>query len=179
MPDMDDDLSGDPEETEEYGLDEETDEGSETETADKAPKGEAKRIADLMSKAQKEEARANKAEAALKAVRGESGSAGSNDPATRALMAELREASLDAVFGEYPELRDYGIDRALIEGSTRAEMREAASALVTLIKNVSTKARNKALAESGIKPEPTAARRASKSVADMTDDEFLKMLDSI
>lgn len=143
-------------------------------------KGDAKRIADLMSKAQKEEARANKAEAALRASRGEGSGNGSNDPATKALMAELREASLDAVFGEYPELREYGIERSLIEGTTRAEMREAASNLVSLIKNVSTKARNKALAEAGVKAEPTgASRKPAKSVNDMSDEEFLKMLDSI
>lgn len=177
MPELDDDQRDDLIEDEDEGA-EESDEDTES-TESEAPKGEAKRIADLMSKAQKEEARANKAEAALKAVRGESGLSGSNDPGTKALMAELREASLDAVFGEYPELRDYGIDRALIEGTTRAEMRGSADALVALIKNVSTKARNKALAEAGVKPEPTAARRPNKSVNDMSDDEFLKMLDGI
>lgn len=181
MPDLNDDQRDDQNEEEsDEETDEETEEGSEEGSEEgKPPKGEAKRIADLMSKAQKEEARANKAEAALKAVRGESGAAGSNDPATKALMAELREASLDAVFGEYTELRDYGIDRALIEGTTRAEMRGSADALVALIRNVSTKARNKALADAGVKPEPSNARKPGKSVADMSDEEFLKMLDGV
>lgn len=152
------------------------DDGSEA----SAPKGEAKRIADLMSKAQREEARANKAEAALKASRDGTSANGSKDPATRALMVELREASLDAVFGEYPELREYSIDRSLIEGTTRAEMREAASSLVSLIKNVTTKARNKALADAGVKVEPLGAtRKPPKSAAEMSDEEFLKMLDRI
>lgn len=144
------------------------------------PKGDAKRIADLQSKADAETARANKAEKALSALRGGGQGEGSNDPATKALMVELREASLDAVFGEYPELREYSIDRSLIEGSTRAEMREAASSLVSLIKNVGTKARNKALADAGVKAEPAGAtRKPAKATTDMSDEEFLKMLDSI
>lgn len=154
-------------------------EGAKDEAKDQ-PAPDAKRIADLMSEKDKETARANKAEKALAAMRGEAGSAGSNDPATKALITELREASLDAVYAAYPDLAEYGIDRSLIEGTTRAEMRESATALVALIKNVSTKARNKALADAGVRPEPAGAtRRNGKAVTEMSDEEFLKMLDGV
>lgn len=179
MPGMNDDQRDDLEDEDEGLEDEDSNEESEDNEDQSNDQGSAKRIADLQSKFDKAEARANKAEKAL-SMRGDGSTAGSNDPATRALMSELREAALDAVFGEYAELRDYGIDRSIIEGTTRAELRENASVLVSLIKNVSTKARNKALAEAGVKPEAAGnVTRGKKSAADLSDDEFLKMLDSI
>jgi len=136
-----------------------------------------KRIRDLQSRADAAEARANKAEQALQKAlsRGEDKGSGPKDPEREALLSELREASLDAVFGENPELKAYGIDRSLIEGRTRAEMRESASALVTLIKAVETKAKNKALAEHGIKPEPAGSSRSQpKNYAEMSDEDIEK-----
>jgi len=168
-------------ETEDLELDGE-DEGEETEGSEESteeepkPKsGEDKRVKDLQSKADKAEARANKAEAALKALQaGEQGN-GSKDPERDALLAELRESSLDAVYGEFQELRDFGIDRTLIEGGTRAEMRESATALVGLIKSVATKARNQALKEAGVNPEPISGTRSKpKSYADMSTEDFEK-----
>lgn len=138
-----------------------------------------KRIRDLQSRADSETARANKAEAALKALN-EGKGAGNDDPATQALMQELREASLDAVYGEFSELKKFGIDRSLIEGSTRAEMREAATSIVALVKSVATKARNDALSEHGIKPEPAGSTRTPpKSYDALSDEDFRKLLDSM
>jgi hypothetical protein len=172
---IDDDQLNEDEEVEETET-EETEESTEETEETTEPAGSEKRIRDLQSKADAAEARANKAEAALKA-KAQGGSGDGVDPATKALMSELREASLDAVFGEYPALRDYGIDRSLIEGTTRAEMREAATSLVALIKSVETKARNKALADAGIKAEPAGSTR-SKPVdyANMSEEAFLKLL---
>lgn len=139
-----------------------------------------KRISDLQSAADKATARANKAEAALRALNAGKGGGAGTDPATEALMQELREASLDAVYGEFPELKKYGIERSLIEGSTRAEMREAATSVVALIKNLGTKVRNETLAEHGIKAEPTgAARKPSVNYESMSDEDFTKLLDSM
>jgi len=96
------------------------------------------------------------------------------------LMQELREASLDAVYAEHAVLKTYGIDRALIEGSTRAEMRESADAVVSLIKSVSTKVRNEVLAENGITaPASGATRKTPVNYDTMDDKDFLKLLDSI
>lgn len=159
------------EQEDESDSDDSTDDSSEE--TDSEVKGDAKRIKDLQSKADAETARANKAEKALAKMRGE----GDADPATQRLVAELREASLDAVFGEFPELREFGINRDLVEGTTRAELRVNAKALVSLIKNVSTKARNKALAEAGVTPAPAGSRRESpKDYNAMSDEDFGKEL---
>lgn len=153
-------------------------EGEDTEAAG-ADKSE-KRIRDLQSKADAAEARANKAEAALKAASANKGTAGQVDPATQALMLEVREASLDAIFGEFPQLKQYGIDRSLIEGSTRAELRANANSLVGLIKSVSTKVRNETLAEHGlVAPASGSARKPPVDYGSMSDEDFLKLLDSM
>jgi hypothetical protein len=177
---MADDTGEDLEEVVDEEETEEPEEGTE-ETPPKEPlKGEAKRLADLQSKADKAEARANKAEKALAAAQKASSNSGSADPQTLALMQELREASLDAVFGEYPELKEYGIDRSLIEGSNRAQMREAATSLVGLIKSVSTKTRNKVLQENGIKAEPAGnTRKPPADYESMSDEDFEKLLNSV
>lgn len=171
--DLEDDLN---EETEDESTESDDSGESEEKPPKDDPKGVEKRIRDLQSKADAAEARANKAEAALK--RGAGSAAGTNDPAVKAVLADLREASLDAVFGEFPELKEYSIDRSLIEGSSRTEIRENASLLVGLIKSVSTKARNKALADAGIEaPQSGASRSKPVDYAAMSDEDFKKMLD--
>lgn len=154
-----------------------TDETEEsTEEVESDPKV-AKRIKDFQSKADAAEARANKAEAALKIKIADKSNV---SPETQALMQELKESSLDAVFGEYPLLKQYGIERFLIEGSTRAEMRESATSLVGLIKSVSTRVRNEVLTENGLSAEsPGAARRSSVDYSTMDDEAFKKLLDSM
>jgi hypothetical protein len=159
---------------------EETTEGGsseESEGASNDPKTD-KRISDLQSKADAETARANKAEAALKARLANKDNVA--DPAAQAMMQELREASLDAIYGENPVLKQYGIERSLIEGSTRAELRESASSVVALIKSVSTRVRNETLTEHGLKAEPAGSTREQpRDYASMKDEDFLKLLDSI
>lgn len=166
-------------ETEETEEAEEPTEETTEESSEESGKPD-KRIRDLQSKADAAEARANKAEAALKALKQGGSGSGSNDPATQALMTELREASLDAVYGEYPQLRDYGIDRSLIEGSTRAELRGNAASLVGLIKSVETKVRNKVLSEHGL-TAPASGGKVQKPVdySSMSDADFEKLLSSI
>lgn len=170
-----DDLDEDEEETED-----ETEESEESEESEKPKPKVDKRISDLQSKADAAEARANKAEKLLAKVRGQETDQGGKDPETAALRAELREASLDAVFGEYPVLAEFDIDRDLIEGSNRAEMRESATSLVALIKSVSTKARNKALRDNGITAEPAGSRREPpKNYGAMSQEDFEKELDRV
>ncbi len=161
---------------------EETTENGETSEGTKAAEGgdkTEKRVKDFQSKADAAEARANKAEALLKAERaGKGGEAG--DPATQALMQELREASLDAIYGENPLLKQYGIERSLIEGSTRGEMRQSADAVVGLIKSVSTKVRNETLAEHGISAPATGSTRTPPvDYGSMSDADFDKLLNSV
>ena len=176
--DSDDQLEDGIEETEEsseeiLGEPEETSEDSGS--VDKSEK----RIRDLQSKADAAEARANKAEASLKIRGADKGDGAGPNPETVALMQELREAGLDSVYAEFPELKKYGVERSLIEGSTRAEMREAATSVVGFIKSLSTKVRNETLSEHGIKAEPVGAtRRPPVNYESMSDEDFLKLLNS-
>lgn len=186
MPEMDtddqrDDLADGNEPDAADGADDTADDAGAGEPA----KGDAdKRISDLQSAKDKETARANKLQKQLEKLQArgadtdDGGAEGSKDPEDSALRQELREASLDAVFGEFEQLRSYGIDRALIEGATRAEMRESATALVALIKSVETKARNAVMKEHGIKAEPTGTSRTPpKSYGDMSADEIEKEIE--
>ena len=137
-----------------------------------------KRIRDLQSKLDAETARANKAEKAQKPVADKGGAP--VDPVAQELRQELREASLDAIYGENPLLKQYGIDRALIEGSTRAEIRANAASMIGLIKSLSTKVRNETLAEHGLSaPATGASRKPPVNYGSMSEDEFTKLLDSI
>jgi hypothetical protein len=179
--DADDQLFEDEEtEVEETEETEETESSEDEETEDNVDEKTKKRLSDLQSKADKAEARANKAEKALQAASDRGASSGSNDPAQAALMQELREASLDAMYAEFPQLAQYNIDRSLIEGSTRAQMRESATSVVSLIKNVATKARNETLAKHGIKAEPAGQTRQSPvDYGSMSEEAFNKLLDSM
>ena len=167
----------------------EGDEGGEPETDSKPDPKKGKvedQIKNLQSRADKEAARANKAEKALKEAlkalgQGEQPdgdgepATGKPDPERAALMQEIREAGLDAVYAENPLLKTYGIERDLVQGASRAEMRESATALVALIKSIETKAKNAALAEHGITPEPVSGKRTPpKSYDQMSDEEFEK-----
>jgi hypothetical protein len=164
----------------EESTEETTEEGGESAESTAKPKGDKtdKRISDLQSKADAAEARANKAERLLESKN--AGKSGDTDPVTQALMQDLREASLDAIFAEHAELKQYGIERSLIEGSTRSQMRESADAVVSLIKSVSTKVRNETLAENGIVAAPSgSARKGPVDYASMDDEAFNKLLDSV
>ena len=167
------------EESTEESAEEEAPEGEAATEADDGDKSK-KRISDLQSKADAQEARANKAEKLLAAALGKGKSPEANDPGTEALLQELREASLDAVYGDYPDLKKYGIERSFIEGSTRAEMRESATSIVGLIKAVATKARNETLEQHGLKAEPTGqTRKPPVDYSTMKDEDFEKLLNSI
>lgn len=179
--DQRDDLFEEDEESDENESEEDESDDQSNES-DKDAQGDVnKRIRDLQSAADKATARANKAEEALKALkRGDGTADGSNDPAQKALLLELRESALDAVFASQPLLKEYGIDRDIIEGSTRAEVRESAAALVGLIKSLETKVRNKTLAEHGLKAETSgSARKPLPNFETMSDEDFEKVLNSV
>ena len=175
-----------PKETDDLELENESEDEDESDAGSDGSDGESgsegtppvdKRISELQSKADKAEARANKLEKLLSGRDDGGDGKDGKDPERAVLMTELREASLDAVYGEFEALKEYGIDRTLVEGTTRAEMRESATSLVGLIKNVETKARNKALREHGIKAEPAGAtRQPPKNFASMSDEDFEKEL---
>jgi hypothetical protein len=174
--DLDLDLEGDDQDADTDG--DAGDGGTDADGDGKDPKkDEDKRVRDLQSKADKAEARANKLEKELQKARGEGSADGKpeKDPERAALLQELRESGLDAVYAENPELKTYGIARDLISGASRAEMREAATQLVGLIKSVETKVRNETLRKHGITPEPTGGtRNPPKNYAEMSPEEIEK-----
>jgi hypothetical protein len=143
-----------------------------------------KRINDLMSKAQKAEARAAKAEAALKAA--QSGEAPKDKDVADAKPAEggdefvqfARENARNTLFGSDPRLADYGLTAESIGGETVAEMRASLAAQRKLIDGIESAARNKILREHGLDPEVStgAASEGAKDFAAMSNEEFKKFL---
>lgn len=146
--------------------------GDSGETGTSAVGDSDKRIRDLQARADAEAARANKAEAALRAKKAAGEGAG-DDPRYSAVLDQLREANLDAVYSEMNELREFGIDRNLVEGATRAEMRDSATQLVALIGQVATKVRNKVLAENGIEAAAVPSQSPKKvDYSTMSKEDF-------
>lgn len=137
-----------------------------------------KRIKDLMSKWQAETARANAAEAKLTkapAADGASGAGGGDTTDAQQWIELIREQARDQVFGTDPRFAAYGIDRSSIDGSTPAEMRDAARRLSELIDKMETSVQNKVLKKHGLKPEVgSAPPPRNKSFASMSDEEFEK-----
>lgn len=168
-----------------FGSDEPLDGDDEGDASDDGDGGESggedqteKRLKDLQSRLDKETARANKAEKALQAKPGDAGErpgGGTNDPDRAAWEAELLEDRRDAIYAAHPELKEFGIDRSLIDGRTRDQMRASAAALVSLVKSVEAKTRNKVMKDFGLKAEPAGtSRSAPKDYASMSDEDFEK-----
>lgn len=144
-----------------------------------------KRINDLMSMAQKAEARAAKAEAALKAaqsgeqapkdkdVAGAKPASGGDD-----FVEFARENARNTLFGSDPRLAEYGLTAESIGGETVAEMRASLAAQKKLIDGIESAARNKILREHGLDPEVStgAATEGAKDFAAMSNEEFKKFL---
>jgi hypothetical protein len=149
---------------------------------DKGPKSSEKRVRDLQSLADKETARANKAEKErdrFKAALLDSGAEGS--PPADAGGAQ-DSATLDMarmfVFQQHPKLAEYGLSEADLTGSTPGDIARSAADQVARLERVETKARNKLLAENGMAPEvdggspPPPARDFSK----MSSEDFKKLM---
>jgi hypothetical protein len=123
------------------------------------PKSTDKRVRDLQSKADKETARANKAEAQLArllAAAKAPESEGSGTPAPAggnvADTAILDMARMFA-YQQHPKLAEYGLTTADLTGSTPSEVAETAVALVARFEKIETRVRNKVLADNGMAPE--------------------------
>lgn len=149
-------------------LDSGNDTGSESGDESPAPpsgqSGEAsnsdKRINDLMSKAQREEARANRLERELKALKGSDDASDDKAPAAPRRQAEadgwaelLREESRKVLFSSDPRLAEYGVTPDVLVGSTPDEMRESLRREVQRIDAMESKIRNRVLVEHGLDPE--------------------------
>jgi hypothetical protein len=139
---------------------------------------ESKRVDDLMSKWQKAEERAKRAEAAL--AKSKDGSAPTGERRSKPpegvdeWMSVAREFAVDQVYRSEPRFERYGIERSRLSGSTPQEIRENAETLTKLVDAIETRARNDALLEHGITPDSAGGGVSTKlaNVASMPEDEF-------
>jgi hypothetical protein len=172
----DDDGLGDPEDE-----DQDTDDAASGD-GDSESKEQSKRIRDLQSKADKAEARANKAEKALKDSKAKAnparvdGKDGEEVPAAvREWLVAAEDRLRESLYEEDPRFKEFSIDPALISGATPAAMRESKKALVAFVDKLETGVRDKVLVEHGFRPEPkTSERQEPVNYATMTAEEFAK-----
>lgn len=154
----------------------------------KTQKSPDKRISDLQSKADKQEARANKAESALKRLQeamkepdAEEGKPPAGNPvADAATLAILDMAKMFAV-QQHPRLAEFGLSAADLTGSTPSEVAQSAAALVTRFEKIETQVKNKVLAENGFAPEIDAGAPAptkAKDFSKMSSEDFKKTLEA-
>lgn len=146
-----------------------------------APKGEGKRVDDLMSKWQTEQARANRLERELAEARGQkpTGQAdnqlGDNGAAEVDEFKEFaRENARNTLFNSDPRLAEAGLSAEDITGTTLTEMRASMKKHLKMVDGVEGRLRNKILAEHGLDPEVATGQGTEKPVSfsTMTDKEF-------
>ena len=144
-----------------------------------------KRISDLQSKADKETARANKAETRLKALEAalKEGDTKDSKPEAETAGNGVNDAVLDMarmfVFQQNPKLAQYGISSSDLAGSTPAAVAQSATELVARFEKIETQVRNKVLADQGLAPEldsgvPEPARDFTK----MSSEDFEKVMNA-
>lgn len=155
--------------------------------ADGDPKSTDKRVSDLQSKADKETARANKAETQLKRLQEalKEGDAEDSKPKAEASGNAQLDAILDMarMFAaqQNPKLAEFGLSASDLIGNTPAEIAASATALVTRFEKIETQVRNKVLADNGLAPEIDQAASSSAPKRDfskMSSEDFKKVMDS-
>jgi hypothetical protein len=133
---------------------------------------DTKRINDLMSKWQKAEERANKAEKLLKEQQ-----PGSAQPTGEAAMwiEVMREAARDQVFGSDPRFAKYQLESSLIEGTTPEQMRQSATRLGAIIDRIESDAQQSVLKKHGLSPDQRGgAAQRLPDFGQMSDEEFAR-----
>lgn len=151
-----------------------------------ASKDEGKRVSDLMAMFNREQARANRLEAELRAARGDSGGAdsdaGSQGDATNARISEYeefaRENARNTLFNSDPRLAAAGLSVEDITGNSLAEMRASVQKHQKVIGGIEGRLRNQILSEHGLEPDVATGQGTEKvpSFATMTDAEFAKFM---
>lgn len=148
-------------------------------------KDEGKRVNDLMSKWQAEQARANRLERELATARGgDSGSTGADTQgdAGNDRVSEFEEFAREnariTLFNSDPRLAEAGLQPGDIAGTTLAEMRASKDKHLKLIGGIEGRLRNRLLSEHGLDPEVAtgAGTEQAPSFATMSDEEFAKFL---
>lgn len=187
MPELDDELDLNTE-TDDGGDDSSDDSAGESgeSKGDKTPKSSDKRVSDLQSKADKETARANKAEKRLQALEAalkDSDSDGGKENPKRADAStdpQILEMAQMFAYQQHPRLEEFGVEMSDITGSTPSEVAKNAAALVARFEKIETIARNKVLAEQGLAPELSndlPATRKSRDFNSMPAEDFEKIVE--
>ena len=165
--------------TDDFGLDDSAEDGLSEDP--KTPKSPDKRISELQSRADKETARANKAEARLKALQ-ETMQAPDPDVRNPVSGDAASDAILDMarIFAvqQNPKLAEYGLSASDLSGSTPSEVARAAAELVARFEKIETQARNKVLAQNGLSPEVDAGTPPppTRDYSAMSKEDFDKVL---
>jgi hypothetical protein len=149
-------------------------------------KSESDALREWQSKADKAEARANKAEQALARLQRQQSSGGerkatapaSSSSSDDAWVAASKDNFRDDLFRSDPRLEALGFDPSLIQGATPAEMRQSFVSLQGTVDRMETGIRNRVLVEHGLEPVPGSGDRATGvNYRTMPDDEFRKVMD--
>lgn len=181
MPDPSDDLFRD--DDEEVGGSDGAAPKGDPSTPPADPKSSDKRIRDLQSKADQETARANKAEARLKAILAASedkSARGSEPPAAPDVSTALTEMARMFAVQQNPKLAEYGLTADDLTGLTPAEIAKSAADLVARFEKVETQVKNKVLAENGLAPaiEGDKAPTKSRDFSAMSSEDFKKVMEA-
>jgi hypothetical protein len=147
----------------------------------KVPKSADKRISDLQSARDKETARANKAEARLKAILAASSDRDteSGTPSDPEVSPMVEMARMFAV-QQNPKLAEYGLTESDLTGSTPREIAKSAADLIARFEKIETQVRNKVLADNGMAPELAGAEvlPPDRDFSKMSSDDFKKLMDA-
>lgn len=146
-------------------------------------KSSDKRISDLQSKADKETARANKAEARLKAILAASedkDARGSDSPVAGDASSAIVDMARMFAVQQNPKLAEYGLTAADLSGSTPSEIARSAVELVARFEKIETRVKNKVLAENGLAPEIVGdkAPGPSRDYSTMSSEDFKKVMEA-
>jgi hypothetical protein len=161
-----------------------TDSGSDNSappTNEPAGKDDSKRVDDLMSMFNREQARANRAEAALAAATGGQGTKDDDtngDDGLEEFKAFARETARNTLFDSDPRLAAAGLTADDIAGSTLSEMKESVSKHQKVVSGIEGRLRNQILAEHGLSPEVQtgAGTEEGPSFSKMSKKEFADFL---
>lgn len=161
-----------------------TDEGGEDApptTDNDNSESESKRIADLMSKWQKAEARAQKAEAALGK---KSGGQTKGKKASTDFMSEFeafaREDARARLFNSDPRFAKYGLEPSVIAGESIEDMQASAQRQIKMLDSLESRIRNEVLTEHGLDAGVSGAGKGGGSslpdFGSMSDEDFEKLI---
>lgn len=175
--DLDEEL--DSEEEEEVDADADGEEDADADADDKPKSKTPARVRELQSIADKATARANALQKQIDASKGKKSStdagtgSGAVPPEIQQWLDVAQETARSRLYESDPRLKEYGIDPALINGNTPAEMQAAFKTLKQVVNRVESKARSKVLQEHGFAEPPKSSSVAPKrNYETMSDEDF-------